>query len=515
MCLALGLHASAIAASRLESLRTTQPELSSTDLAIIAIALLVLILSVIALARPSYRNAILLAVVSVGQSILILSSHQRAARGDMALVVIGAALACVLLISKHRENPDAGVKARQMPLRAGLLFLIWGVWIIGRVAMLQGFVVPARVAGASMAPSLHGIEFDVQCLDCGFIIAFDAENPSTHLEHMVCPNCGYELSIETELLHVKHGERVLIDRAAYWSSAPQRWQTIATNSADGFVVKRVAGLPTEEIAIRQGELFINGHWQRKTLDECRLVAQLVHDSAFTPRVTKDLADRWEYSKSGDVWSAIYHSSPCFGATPRAEESPITDYDPYNQGTPRALNRVHDLLLDANLTVDGNGTLSFVYVADDGERRVHVDLSKQQVQIQSDHETLAEQPILRPLRLLGQHTWEFAFIDGQITLACDGTILITSLVEQDLPTAMPGERPLAIRAEHLDVTAQRLRVSRDIYFLASNGLSAPWQGPKLGADEFFLLGDNVPVSRDSRHWGPVKRQEILGKVVRWR
>jgi signal peptidase I len=36
---------------------------------------------------------------------------------------------------------------------------------------------------------------------------------------------------------------------------------------------------------------------------------------------------------------------------------------------------------------------------------------------------------------------------------------------------------------------------------------------LGADEYFVLGDNSPHSFDSRFWGPVLRQDITGKVIR--
>lgn len=36
---------------------------------------------------------------------------------------------------------------------------------------------------------------------------------------------------------------------------------------------------------------------------------------------------------------------------------------------------------------------------------------------------------------------------------------------------------------------------------------------LGDDEYFLLGDNSPISQDSRFTGAVKRKDITGKVIR--
>jgi hypothetical protein len=38
---------------------------------------------------------------------------------------------------------------------------------------------------------------------------------------------------------------------------------------------------------------------------------------------------------------------------------------------------------------------------------------------------------------------------------------------------------------------------------------------LGAAEYFVLGDNVPLSEDSRHWTEpgLPRKLLLGKVLR--
>jgi len=37
--------------------------------------------------------------------------------------------------------------------------------------------------------------------------------------------------------------------------------------------------------------------------------------------------------------------------------------------------------------------------------------------------------------------------------------------------------------------------------------------RAGADEFVLLGDNLPISQDSRHFGKVRREKIKGKLLK--
>jgi hypothetical protein len=61
----------------------------------------------------------------------------------------------------------------------------------------------------------------------------------------------------------------------------------------------------------------------------------------------------------------------------------------------------------------------------------------------------------------------------------------------------------------------LKVWRDIYYLDPQGLSRSWEMPApLGESEFALLGDNQPVSIDSRNWeSGVGRRAILGLVYR--
>lgn len=45
-----------------------------------------------------------------------------------------------------------------------------------------------------------------------------------------------------------------------------------------------------------------------------------------------------------------------------------------------------------------------------------------------------------------------------------------------------------------------------------GITASGNEGTLGADEYFLLGDQLDHSTDSRHFGPVSRGQILGRAA---
>ena len=45
-----------------------------------------------------------------------------------------------------------------------------------------------------------------------------------------------------------------------------------------------------------------------------------------------------------------------------------------------------------------------------------------------------------------------------------------------------------------------------------GQTSDYDKITLGDDEYFILGDNRPISKDSRYFGPVKKDEIIGKVI---
>ncbi len=74
--------------------------------------------------------------------------------------------------------------------------------------------------------------------------------------------------------------------------------------------------------------------------------------------------------------------------------------------------------------------------------------------------------------------------------------ITSL-SQSLSNVLPAYID-AIGASQLDVEIVDLKLLRDVFYTQIAADSATVLPRKLGRDEYFVLGDNSPVSRDSRH-----------------
>jgi signal peptidase I len=65
---------------------------------------------------------------------------------------------------------------------------------------------------------------------------------------------------------LKYGDRVLVNKFIYRFTEPERWDVIVFKSVEGDdedLIKRVVGVPGDEIAVRDGKLFVNGEPQKE------------------------------------------------------------------------------------------------------------------------------------------------------------------------------------------------------------------------------------------------------------
>lgn len=100
-------------------------------------------------------------------------------------------------------------------------------------------------------------------------------------------------------------------------------------------------------------------------------------------------------------------------------------------------------------------------------------------------------------------WAASWIDAgdAVVLEVDGEVLVKRIV------AGPGDR-IAMRRGRVIRNGAPVEESIPDGFRRGDSFAET----RLGADEFFVLGDNRKVSVDSRDFGPVGRAQLLGKVV---
>jgi hypothetical protein len=82
--------------------------------------------------------------------------------------------------------------------------------------------------------------------------------------------------------------------------------------------------------------------------------------------------------------------------------------------------------------------------------------------------------------------------------------------EGLPVA--ASQPVAIRIEGA-ATLRDLKIERLVEYRLNPRSRSAIYPLRLGADEWFLVGDNVPVSIDSRDWGAIPVDQIFGRVIR--
>lgn len=434
-------------------------------------------------------------------------------------------------------------RQRPQPFAAMRVFgrLVVGLFILSLVTrtwLLQGLVVPVTVSGGSMANRWRGPRCEQVCGDCQFRYAWDRlQDPAN--EWTRCPNCGFAQQQSVDGLE-KGGESMLVDRATLTLRRPRRWETVVfrcPEQADQLCVKRIVGLPGESIQIRDGDIHINGQIVRKDLAQQRNLAQIVHDSKHATSSLRHRAPRW-VSLPDNRWNGAGSRFNYRFAKTEASDSeqvgwldfqpldrvPVTDNYGYNQGTSRHLQHVHDLMVSFELTIDVtewpvSGSELRLASRDQSDRFVvHLDWSSRQLRLAQNGQTVPAAtgsfPVIprdRSLRV------EFSNFDRQLLVAFDGRVAWRHALSESTVRGRPSNRPLAIGIRGMAAQVENLKVWRDVFYLGQSHSFAGWgidRPLKLGPNEFYLLGDNSPISHDSRSWprGALPDKLFVGKPL---
>jgi signal peptidase I len=315
------------------------------------------------------------------------------------------------------------------------------------------------------------------------------------------------------------GERVIIDRSAFAFVGPKRWDVVAFTSRQSpdLVVKRVVGLPGETIDIRHGNVYADGKIQRRNLRQQRAMRLLVHDTAFVPEYSRwkagnDRSDwgffegRWNHAEgaSGKSIDWLYYNHPAnWLSDRRSPDGPITDLCYYNQGMPRLEEDVHsvvDTMLAVRASeVDGSGLLWLKLSNGDADYRVKIDPIRRKYTAFSGEKSLAEGSLPGAVK---NSLLEFSIFDEQFLFAMNGrTLSCLELPERPANTPTP-RLPIGIGSQGLHIVFDSLQVFRNIYYTSAPSGSIGQRDKRpihLGGNEYYVLGDNSPISDDSRSW----------------
>jgi signal peptidase I len=438
------------------------------------------------------------------------------------------------------ENASAGVVRQTVDL---MVVLCLGV-LMFRTFSAEAYVVPT----GSMAPTLLGHHRELTCPNCKFPfdVGIDEDGPAAR---PVCPNCGLQ-DFENQPAVACNGDRVLVQKFLYDFRAPERWEAAVFHfpaDPSQAYVKRVVGLPGESVRIIGGDVWIDGAIARKGLEDVRAMRILVHDGRYVPADSSRFprwvfrrgasrrigASGWSREDDGfhheavagededlDDWLVYRHWDPV-----QNRYASVHDYYGYNGGDVHADNPVKDLAIEAHVQISPEVESLAFMVRSGGDRfvvRVPVGKADPVEVTRNGHAerilALAN-PMSARVEADRAHTVEASLFDHRLLVAIDGELLFEPL-DYDDPAegATNDESPVAISVRGGRLTVPDLKVYRDVYYTSSlggpsrrvSGVAEPYQ---LKDGEYFVLGDNSPVSNDSRFWpqGPVvPRSMFLGK-----
>jgi len=328
--------------------------------------------------------------------------------------------------------------------------------------------------------------YSVECESCGW----RAEVRS--LENLICPDCG------------------------------SRNLRVSTKN----FIKRVAGLPTETVSLRDGDVYINGVLARKPRSVQEGFWFHVFDSRFMPQHQVEplwdlgpAAGRAQVLSQGQlVVDGQGASGPAMVAFARrvvdfySYDGPGYDVAPRTFGA-SGRNLVGDCRIRARARVvecDASGGAVVLNIEDGGhDLSLAAGTGSRAGLLLEDNGHPVRQADVPSLPLHDAQWLVLENYDDRV-VARIGSREVLSYDYQGRPGAGHAVR---LGAQGARVVFDRVVIERDIYYenVAGSSATVPTYGLKKG--EYFVLGDNSPASSDSRRWKEpgVPRENLIGQA----
>jgi signal peptidase I len=329
-------------------------------------------------------------------------------------------------------------------------------------------------------------------------------------------------SMEPTLLgHPEHGDRLLVDRTRFLRAPPERWMlaVLRGEGGEGAFVKRVVGLPGDELTIAKGELFNRGTLLAKPRNLVRRLLVPVHES------------RADFPEFDAFWvllaGAARHDREGLAVVPdRSGDAAIQTRDEVTDGVLDASGRfrpgehaVGDLEVSLVVRTEPGCERLEVRILDGFDRLVIALYPDAPGRVVVPGRSPFSVPALR-LEPGTDQSLRVSNVDDRLVVVLDArdqVALDYASENPGRPDDPEGRRNLVEIRLHgrSGALLRRLGLRRDLFYTAagSHGTHFP---AIVGEDSYFVLGDNSAVSRDSRQWGAISGDRLIGSpfLILW-
>ena len=374
-----------------------------------------------------------------------------------------------------------------------------------------------------------------------------------------CPRCNNSL-LSGEAVSVANGDRILVLKCVYQFSEPKRWDVIVfKNPPEPTInyIKRLVGLPGEEVQIIDGDVYIDGRISRKPDKVQNELWMPVYDNDYQP------VQPAEGTFNGHIWQQPFrnirnskwittdsNSPTVFRLDSPADEINSMVYDTSIGNDFRATYAYNSVEKYGHRPNCSDLMVRFYSLAADSQGRIGIALSKYQTSYKAWVDLAGEMVITKveqgkePIELarkaieahsinpLKRTLVKFANVDHRLIFEYGGTKWTHDL-GSDPEDAGQIKEDIEPRVEIFGsgkLTLSHIAIFRDIHYTSENN---GYQGQAieepfvLEEDQFFVLGDNSPNSEDCRWWrraglanpglspyrvGIVPRDYLVGKAL---